>query len=309
VVDALHHLDGVRRLQGRLLDAAGLGPVETPWTTVARWRGVRLREYAGRPSVHASVLLVPAPIKRPYIWDLAPPVSAIRRLLDLGLSVYLADWTLPGAADGDLGLQEYADDMVSHCVQAIGRRTGRPGVMLAGRRRLGAPTPLGAMEGRIAEALDRPSHYKPGGDSNHHSRRAASGGYRLLVRSVPQADTCVAADKRRYTVGPRLSTTPSRRSFRGPADGRSHVPRASTLSGPHPFRPKGAAVSIVSPPQRTNGPARGGAAGQGRDEYARAAAAATGWDLVPGHVRHLHPRCCCTTRCSTTPTTSWARAT
>ena len=42
------------------------------------------------------------------------------------------------------------------------------------------------------------------------------------------------------------------------------------LSGPHPFRPKGGAVSIVSPPQRTNGAGHGPTADPVRDEYVHA---------------------------------------
>jgi polyhydroxyalkanoate synthase len=37
------------------------------------------------------VLIVAAPIKRPYIWDLTPAVSAIRYCLGAGLRVYLLE--------------------------------------------------------------------------------------------------------------------------------------------------------------------------------------------------------------------------
>jgi poly(3-hydroxyalkanoate) synthetase len=37
------------------------------------------------------VLIVPAPIKRPYIFDFLPPVSVVRRLLEKGFAVYLID--------------------------------------------------------------------------------------------------------------------------------------------------------------------------------------------------------------------------
>jgi polyhydroxyalkanoate synthase len=68
---AFELMDGLRRSQGAALDAHGLGPIETPYETVLSEPGVSLRRYAAGTSGPA-VLLVPAPIKRPYIWDLAP---------------------------------------------------------------------------------------------------------------------------------------------------------------------------------------------------------------------------------------------
>lgn len=131
MVDGLHHLDRLRRLQGRLLDAARLGPVETPWRTVAQWPGVRLRAYGG-PASGPPLLVVPAPIKRAYIWDLVPRVSAIRRLQALGLSVYLAEWTPPGRADRDRGLEDYADGILLRCVAALDDGDTPRRVLLAG---------------------------------------------------------------------------------------------------------------------------------------------------------------------------------
>jgi polyhydroxyalkanoate synthase len=41
------------------------------------------------------LLLVPAPIKRPYVSDLAPGRSVVRRALVAGLNVGLLEWTGP----------------------------------------------------------------------------------------------------------------------------------------------------------------------------------------------------------------------
>jgi polyhydroxyalkanoate synthase len=125
----LHHLDRIRRSQGRLLDAAGLGRSETPSDVIAAWDGVRLRAYGGDGG---AVLVVPAPIKRPYIWDLAPQASAIRRLLEAGTSVFLTDWTRPDPQDDGRGLEEHADGLLLLCVDAIAAATGRREVVLAG---------------------------------------------------------------------------------------------------------------------------------------------------------------------------------
>ena len=70
-------LDRVRRLQGAALDAVGLGPIETPYHIVHDDPGVRLRRYSHAGARGPLVFIVPAPIKRPYIWDLAPGASVV----------------------------------------------------------------------------------------------------------------------------------------------------------------------------------------------------------------------------------------
>src|SRR5690242_1163501 len=111
---ALNGADLVRRTSGRLLDAMSLGPIETPARSVCTLPGVELRAYGAagdfRSGSAAPVLIVPAPIKRAYIWDLAPDASVVRRCLAAGLQVYLLRWTeAHRTADWDQGLEAYAD--------------------------------------------------------------------------------------------------------------------------------------------------------------------------------------------------------
>ena len=78
--------DVLRRAQGDAFEAFGLGPTECPYRVVASGPHWRLRNYVDQDT-SPPILIVAAPIKRPYIWDLAPSVSAIRycirnRLLD-----------------------------------------------------------------------------------------------------------------------------------------------------------------------------------------------------------------------------------
>lgn len=87
------NLDRLRRQQGALLDALGLGPVEAPYREVFRAPGVSLRRYGSGDESGPLVLIVPAPIKRPYIWDLAPEVSAVRRCC--AWSIRAAAWCRP----------------------------------------------------------------------------------------------------------------------------------------------------------------------------------------------------------------------
>jgi polyhydroxyalkanoate synthase len=123
---AFELMDGLRRSQGAALDALGLGPIETPYETVLSEPGVRLRRYgSGGGDNGPTVLLVPAPIKRPYIWDLAPEASAVRRCLALGARVYLVDWR---PAPPRFGLAEYAGRLICDCLDAAG---GERAVLLA----------------------------------------------------------------------------------------------------------------------------------------------------------------------------------
>src|SRR5690349_137796 len=77
-------IDAFRRLQGNALAWLGFGPDETPYRVIASGAFWRLRDY-GSGTETRPVLIVAAPIKRPYIWDLTPDVSVIRRCLAAGL--------------------------------------------------------------------------------------------------------------------------------------------------------------------------------------------------------------------------------
>lgn len=100
-------MDEVRRHMGRGLDAAGLGPQETPHRVVREWPGARLRAYHAREASQGPVLLIiPAPFKQVYIWDLLPPVSVVRRCLERGFRVYLLEWLVPTEREDEFGLAE-----------------------------------------------------------------------------------------------------------------------------------------------------------------------------------------------------------
>ncbi len=124
---ALRQADRMRRGQGDFLDALGLGPAPTPSRIALRLPGVRLRAYAGGAAAPV-LLIVPAPIKRAYIWDLAPPVSVIGRCLGAGLGVYLVDWSEADA----LGLGDYAHRLLIACLDCVARETGQSRVALVG---------------------------------------------------------------------------------------------------------------------------------------------------------------------------------
>lgn len=124
--------DQVRRQFGHLWDATGLGPVETAFRVAFTTPGVRLRAYGGTHANRPVLLIVPAPIKRPYLWDLRPDVSVVQRCLAAGLQVYMLEWMEPDARMQAFGLAEYADRLIRDCLQVVQAETGRQRVFLAG---------------------------------------------------------------------------------------------------------------------------------------------------------------------------------
>ncbi len=126
-------LDEARRQFGRAFDLARLGPVETPFRVVANWHGARLRAYHPRDSTPGPALLIlPAPIKRAYIWDLLPRVSVVRHCLRRGLRVFLLEWLDPGPCEDDFGLADYADRLILAALDVIATETDCPAALLAG---------------------------------------------------------------------------------------------------------------------------------------------------------------------------------
>lgn len=125
-------LDELRRWRGRMLDGFGVRPVQTPSRTVAALPGVTLIAYQEPDHSSLPILLVPAPIKRPYIWDLLPRVSVVQRCLQQRLQVYLLQWTRPGVLEAGFGLSEYGDDLILAAVNEIRRETGHDRVFVAG---------------------------------------------------------------------------------------------------------------------------------------------------------------------------------
>ena len=81
----------------------------------------RLFRYAplARSAGIKPLLICYAMVNRPYLLDLQPDRSFIRELLSAGLEVYLLDWGYPDGADRFVGLDEYIDGHLRHCVEFI----------------------------------------------------------------------------------------------------------------------------------------------------------------------------------------------
>jgi polyhydroxyalkanoate synthase subunit PhaC len=123
-------MDVLRQAQGLALQAIGLGPDETPYQVLASGRRWRLRDYGG-PRGAITLLIVAAPIKRPYVWDLSPAASAVRYCLRQRLNVHLLEWR-PPSGEGGGGLAEHADQAIGEALAAISRQGGPIRPFLAG---------------------------------------------------------------------------------------------------------------------------------------------------------------------------------
>lgn len=121
---SFEHLDQLRRLQGASLDALGLGPKVSHGDSALEQPGVQMKRYPARSDARTPLVLVPAPIKRSYIFDLAPEVSVVRRCAEAGARVFLIDWQ---PASPDFGLDEFANRLIVACIDAAG---GEPPILI-----------------------------------------------------------------------------------------------------------------------------------------------------------------------------------
>ena len=129
---ALKQMDRSRQARGNMLERAGYGPQQTPSTVILEQPGLQLRRYQDAPGGGAAVLLVPAPIKRAYIWDLAPEISVVQRWRERGYRVYLAEWLPMPDGDPDVGLDDYGDRLLSACQRAIAQDSGQDQLTIVG---------------------------------------------------------------------------------------------------------------------------------------------------------------------------------
>lgn len=133
-IEALKALDRLRRGRGEAYDRWGAAPAPAPSEIVREWPGLRLRRY--RQGTVGVILIVPATIKRWYIWDLAAGASPVRRLIDAGWTIFLAEWTDPGDDPGGevarLGLGDYAGRLLGRALDIVSGSAQGGRVVLAG---------------------------------------------------------------------------------------------------------------------------------------------------------------------------------
>jgi len=105
----------------------------TESTVVYEEHGLELHRYDPAERRHETpILLVYALVNRPYILDLQPDRSVIRRLLEAGFAVYLVDWGEPSRLDATLGLADYVCRYLDNCVDATLADAGAEDLHLLG---------------------------------------------------------------------------------------------------------------------------------------------------------------------------------
>ena len=107
---------------------------QTPSEVVYEENKLELLHYESRTEEQNEVpiLIVYALINKPYILDLQPDRSVIRRLLDAGHDVYMIDWNEPSRLDQNLGLHDYINRYIDNCVDEVANRSGQEKINLLG---------------------------------------------------------------------------------------------------------------------------------------------------------------------------------
>jgi polyhydroxyalkanoate synthase subunit PhaC len=98
--------------------------------TLYRYRPVDT--VAGKQRVRTPLVICYALVNRPYMMDLQPDRSLIRRLLDQGVDLYLIDWGYPDGADRYLEISDYVLRYLPRCVDAVSQSSGYDTVNLLG---------------------------------------------------------------------------------------------------------------------------------------------------------------------------------
>jgi len=78
------------------------------------------------------ILVVYALVNKPYILDLQPDRSVIRRLLEAGHDVYMIDWNEPSRLDQHLTLSDYVNRYIDNCVDVLRERSGQEKINILG---------------------------------------------------------------------------------------------------------------------------------------------------------------------------------
>jgi polyhydroxyalkanoate synthase len=107
---------------------------QTPAEVVYEENKLELLRYESQTDEQNEVpiLIVYALINKPYILDLQPDRSVIRRLLDAGHDVYMIDWNEPSRLDQSLGLYDYVERYIDNCVDVVAERSGQDNINLLG---------------------------------------------------------------------------------------------------------------------------------------------------------------------------------
>jgi polyhydroxyalkanoate synthase len=115
----------------------GCSPKRAVWscgkTTLYRYLPLTGPKVAVRAAKHARPILICfALVNRPYILDLQPDRSLVRRLLEAGHTLYLVDWGDAGDAERCTDLEDYLQRHLAGCVAHVLQSHGLPALDLLG---------------------------------------------------------------------------------------------------------------------------------------------------------------------------------
>jgi polyhydroxyalkanoate synthase len=118
----------------RLEEMESVDVGETPSEVVYTENKLELLHYESQvDDPHdVPILVVYALINRPYILDLQPDRSVVRRLLEAGHDVYLVDWNEPSRLDQHLTIDDYVNRYIDNCVDEVRERSGQDSINLLG---------------------------------------------------------------------------------------------------------------------------------------------------------------------------------
>ncbi|MEW5937457.1 MAG: alpha/beta fold hydrolase [Candidatus Thermoplasmatota archaeon] len=106
----------------------------TPSDVVFEYNKMKLLRY--RPLTpkryEPPLLLAYANINKPYILDLQPDRSVVRRFLEAGIELYMIDWGETTEADMYLTIEDYIDYYIRYAVEYIRRERGARKISLMG---------------------------------------------------------------------------------------------------------------------------------------------------------------------------------
>ncbi len=106
----------------------------TPGAVVFRNRLLELIHYApSAPAVRPVPIVIVTPwINKYYVLDLQPKKSLVKYLVDHGFDVYITSWKNPGAADADVGFDDYLVQGVDEAVRTARSVSGADKVHAVG---------------------------------------------------------------------------------------------------------------------------------------------------------------------------------
>ncbi len=107
---------------------------QTPSEVIYTENKLELLHYEAMTSEQHTtpILIVYALINKPFILDLQPDRSVVRRLLEAGHDVYLIDWNEPSKLDQHLTLDDYVNRYIDNCIDVVRERSGKDRINILG---------------------------------------------------------------------------------------------------------------------------------------------------------------------------------